>query len=160
MHRFEDEIKTRHPEWFENETQSQSRVIKNRTIKVRQPKYILPMLLTMVALAFYVSFMHIQRYQYQWKHEADMNNLEMQINEIESILIANREAINLVGILHNENFASMRASTGNRNILFINKDWKINRMPYYLILDDKDRDIIQKRYIVQPKKQVEEDAND
>jgi len=105
------------------------------------------MMLALLVLGAYVGFTHIQQKQSLWVNQNHLSTIEEQITTINARVDANRVAVGLVALLHNENFAAMRPLAQNRDILFINRDWTIDRLPKYLTLTKRDIELITKCYV-------------
>jgi len=114
MRRFEDEIRQQYPEWFENGNRYPPIIMHKRVlrkVKLRTPLYVLPIILTLLVLGSYVGIAHIKHKHLQWGNERHIAALEEQVVEMDEQVSANRKSINLVAILHNENFASVRQAS-------------------------------------------------
>ena len=161
MQRFEEEIRREHPDWFaEKDNPNTAKVIRHRVIKkikIRQPMYILPVMLTMLLLGVYAGLLHVKHKKMQWHNEILMAHLEGQVLTTNYQVEKNRDAVNLIAILHNENFASVRKATGNEQLIFINQDWTIDNMPKHLLLSQKDMDRIKSKWLRAEKKAEEKE---
>lgn len=147
MYKFEDEIKNEYPEWFDENDNDERKNRKMKRSKAHTPMYVLPVILTLLILGIYIGVFHIKQKQNLWGKEQAVSNLEEQVVKTNSRVSRNEKAINLVGILHNENFASVRQDTGNQEIVFINKNWTINKMPKYLNLSKETIEMIKDKYL-------------
>lgn len=147
MHKgFEEDIKKQYPELFEDKPTKQTVVVK-----VRQPAYVFPMMLTIILLASYCAVNYVQNKHNLFKNQAITAKLEQDINKTKHDLDRTIDQVTLVAILQNENFASTRLYTGNRNLIFINKNWTIDSLPSYLNLTEADKKRIVEKYM--PKKE-------
>ena len=74
----------------------------------------------------------------------------LKIVSIEDRINENRNMLNLIAVLHNENFASLRNATGTKDLIFLKPNWKIDRMPSHLDLTDEQKQVLRERYLSTP----------
>lgn len=146
MRRFEEEIKSEYPEWFQTTSHTPQKVVKHVHVHTKQPLYVLPMIFTLCILGLFASAMYIQNKNNCAVTYQTISHLEKQINTVENKVQETCKHMHLVALLHNENFASVRQATGNQNLIFINKDWKIDKMPIYLNLSDEHQEYIKNEH--------------
>jgi hypothetical protein len=73
---------------------------------------------------------------------------EKILDEVQIRSKRNTERINLMGILFNENFAIVRAKADNNELIFLKRDWRINKLPSHISLTEEDQAYL-KKYLVQ-----------
>jgi len=105
------------------------------------------MILTMMLLAAYCAVVHVKNRGYHWETERNVAHVEKELVRVEEDITQVRDAVRLVAIVMNEDFASVRRVTGNQNLLFIQKDWGLDRLPMYLKLTDEEKQNITQKYI-------------
>jgi len=147
MESFENELRKEFPEWHEESTGVHYRPRQITKIKVRHPRYILPMLLTMIVLGAYCAVLHVETKKQFWGAEQSVANVEKQVVQVEERVNLVRDKVDLVALVVNEDFASIRQATGNQNLLFIDRNWGLERMPKYLQLTEEDKLRIKQKYI-------------
>jgi len=161
--RFESEIEQEYPEWYEEwkaehpddddsfscpvpQPQPKSQVVKRST-----PAYVLPIILAILALTAYAVFIYDDVKAHYWNNEDAISIVEQGINSRYSDLSyrvnRNTEALNLMAILYNENFAAIRNATGIQNLIFLQPNWTIDRMPNQLNLSQEQQQLLRDRYL-------------
>ena len=159
--RFESEIQQEYPEWYaEWETEQFKNPYPVPTTKPtskpkpakqkRVPGYILPMFLSIIALTVYVVLIGIKLKIEQGQNASAMMAVQQSISRYDNLLKhvnQNAEALNLLAILHNENFAALRNVTGTQDLIFIQPDWKISQPPQHLDLSEEQDHLIRDQYL-------------
>ena len=152
MQSFESELRNEFPEWYkpvgcqtDGERIWPRRVVKK--IKIRQPRYVPPIILTMMLLAAYCAVLHVKSKEYHWDTEKSVANVEKELVRVEEDVAKVRDAVRLVAIVVNEDFMAVQRATGVQNMLFIEKNWGIKRLPNYLQLSDEEKRNITQKYI-------------
>lgn len=54
------------------------------------------------------------------------------------------DRVRLLGMINNENFSVLKYEGQNGNFIFFDENWKINRMPKYLKLNENEREFLEK----------------
>jgi len=164
MQTFDQELKKEFPNWDDKSVWSRLGEWKSqpvvKKIKVRQPRYVLPMLLTLIVLLAYCTVIHVKSKQNFWQAEQSVANVEKQLVGVEERVSRLGDAVSLVAIVSNENFSSVRRATGNNNLLFIETNWKINRLPIFLKMDEERKEDIKRKFIDGQLKNEEPDDGD
>ena len=88
----------------------------------------------------------VTRHRY-WSNDDTVANVERQLIYVEEEGAKVKDFATLVAILHNENFAAVRQSTGTKNLIFIQRNHKIKRMPTHLRMTETDRQRIIEKYL-------------
>lgn len=149
--RFESEIKKTYPKWYEELDDNPP---PKQCCVRRTPAYVLPMFLTLVALGAYVVIAFESVKKNYWNNElavvAVENDLGARISDNESRINESQDMLNLIAILHNENFAALRNATGTQDLMFLGPDWKIDRMPRHLKLTEKQKKMFSERFLRKP----------
>ena len=149
--RFESDIKQTYPKWYEElgDNRSPKQLYARKT-----PSYVLPMCLTLIAMCTYVIIAYENIKKNYWNNESAVisveKNLGARITSNENSISVNQDMLNLIAVLHNENFAALRNATGTKDLIFLRPDWKIDRMPSHLDLTDKQKKMFNEKFLYRP----------
>jgi len=149
--RFESDIKETYPKWYEELGDNPP---PKKLYARRMPSYVLPMCLTLVALCAYVIMAYESVKRNYWNNENAIisveKNLGARITGNENRINENRDMLNLIAVLHNENFAVLRNATGTKDLIFLRPDWKIDRMPSHLKMTDAHKKMFNEKFLHKP----------
>ena len=70
--------------------------------------------------------------------------LEHDRDQLSEKLMQQSKKIGIMGILLNENFLIVKDNYDKNDIILLNREWKIKKLPKYIMLDDKDKDFLDK----------------
>lgn len=153
MKRFQEEVLEQYPDWFAEDNDIKDfPVIRRKIIKkinVERPMYVFPMILTMLLLGVYCCVLYRHSEVVKIETQQALAHMEKRLICQDKQIKRNKSDLNLIAILHNENFASVRQITGNQNLIFINPDWTIDDMPDNLKLTDEQKKEIAENYLKQ-----------
>ena len=113
----------------------------------RTPMYVLPIILAILMAAVYVIVCHVQHKSLLMPHENRIGDIERKLMQVEGRIDKQDDNIWLLALLHNENFSAVRKATGIQDILFINRDWTIDRIPSHLLIPNEDANKIYKKFV-------------
>jgi hypothetical protein len=113
----------------------------------RTPAYVLPLVLTVLVTAIYIGITHVKNKADLALREKHLGTVEQRLTDLQQNLRKDDLAIQLLAVLHNENFYILHKATGTNEIIYVNGDWTINRMPSHLDLTPAQVDMIHKRFV-------------
>ena len=156
MNAFTDQVKEEYPDLADDIIQTYGNLPPTIKVPHRTPAYVLPIILTILMIMLYAGIAHVRHKSLLMPHEDRIADIERKLMEVEGRVDRQAYDIRLLAIMHNENFAVVKKATGIRDIIFINKDWTIDRMPSHLTLTNEEKDEIYKKFV----KKSESDDND
>lgn len=126
---------------------------------MKPPAYILPLSLIVLFLSFYCLILSIKTDKLKICDQPVSNDvfskslndkiqsLDEQLRKMNLQIEETKERTRLIALAHNENLEIIRKATKTKDLIFIEKNWKINRMPKELVLTQEEKEVIQKKYI-------------
>ena len=109
-------------------------------IRSRTPLYVFPAVLAILLVCAHVGLLH--------KKSLGQDTVKARVAAVEDKLDRTADRTHLLGILHNENFATL--VNRDRDVIYIQRDWTIKEMPHRLSMNSRMRELIREKFLTKP----------
>jgi hypothetical protein len=89
-----------------------------------------------------------EKIQEEFKKEKPLDSSKTDFDKLSAKIKRHDEQISALGMMINENFVIIRDNYNKSDLIFLNRDWKLNKTPSHIQLEEEDKEFL-KKYVSQ-----------